>query len=84
MLGPQARSSFIGNFKTKHTFICIPINRVAMDKRLICDFMNIDLLCGDAKYLGLPSFWGRSKAEAYTFFGGEIAQENARMEVKEA
>lgn len=22
---------------------------------------------GDSKYLGLPSFWGRSKAEAYTF-----------------
>lgn len=42
-------------------------NMGAMDKQLICDFMNIDLLRGDAKYLGLPSFWGRSKAEAYTF-----------------
>lgn len=38
-----------------------------MDKQLLCDFMGINLLQGDAKYLGLPSFWGKSKADAYTF-----------------
>lgn len=42
-------------------------NMCATDKQLICDFMGIDLLRGDAKYLGLPSLWGRTKAEAYSF-----------------
>lgn len=42
-------------------------NMKDIDKQLCCDFLNINLMKGDSKYLGLPSFWGRSKAEAYTF-----------------
>lgn len=42
-------------------------NMNAMDKQIISDFLNIPIMKGDSKYLGLPSFWGQSKAEAYTF-----------------
>lgn len=37
------------------------------DKQLLCDFMDISLMKLDSKYLGLPSFWGKSKSEAYVF-----------------
>lgn len=42
-------------------------NMCATDKQLLCDYLNISPMKGDSKYLGLPSFWGRSKSEAYTF-----------------
>lgn len=42
-------------------------NMNAMDKQIISDFLNIPIMKGDSKYLGLPSFWGQSKAEAYNF-----------------
>ncbi|XP_058195012.1 uncharacterized protein LOC131311532 [Rhododendron vialii] len=38
-----------------------------IDKQLICSFLNIPPLKDDAKYLGLPSLWGRSKAEELSF-----------------
>lgn len=38
-----------------------------MVKQLFCDFMGIVPMKGDAKYLGLPSFWAKSKSEAYVF-----------------
>lgn len=39
----------------------------ALDKQLICDFMDINPMQGGARCLGLPSFWGKSKEEVYTF-----------------
>ncbi|KAI8525452.1 hypothetical protein RHMOL_Rhmol13G0231200 [Rhododendron molle] len=42
-------------------------NMCDIDKQLCCDLLNMSPMKGDSKYLGLPSFWGRSKAEAYTF-----------------
>lgn len=33
----------------------------------ICSISGFQLSQSDSKYLGLPSFWGRSKAEAYEF-----------------
>lgn len=38
-----------------------------IEKHLILSFLNIPQVKSDAKYLGLPSFWGRSRFEAYTF-----------------
>lgn len=37
------------------------------DKQLMCDMMEAPLMRLDSKYLGFPSFWGKSKAEAYSF-----------------
>lgn len=42
-------------------------NMMEYDKQLFCDFLQAPLMKLDSKYLGLPSFWGRSKAEAYSF-----------------
>lgn len=42
-------------------------NLNTIDKQLICSFLNIPPLKDDAKYLGLPSLWGRSKAEELSF-----------------
>lgn len=47
--------------------ISFSANMCATEKQLICDFLNVKHSRGDSKYLGLPSFWGRSKAEAYAF-----------------
>lgn len=38
-----------------------------IDKHLICSFLDIPPLKDDAKYLGLPSLWGRSKADSLSF-----------------
>ncbi|KAG5523350.1 hypothetical protein RHGRI_035240 [Rhododendron griersonianum] len=53
------------NFEKSGVFFSSNMND--FDKQLCCDFLGVNLLKGDSKYLGLPSFWGRSKAEAYTF-----------------
>ncbi|KAF7151487.1 hypothetical protein RHSIM_Rhsim02G0110700 [Rhododendron simsii] len=47
--------------------ICFSANLCDTDKQIFCDFLNVNPIKGDSKYLGLSSFWGRSKAEAYTF-----------------
>lgn len=40
---------------------------INLSKQLICSILGIPPLKDDAKYLGLPSLWGRSKAEALSF-----------------
>ncbi|KAG5565563.1 hypothetical protein RHGRI_001466 [Rhododendron griersonianum] len=42
-------------------------NMGEIDKQLVCDLLEVQLMKGDARYLRLPSFWGRSKTEAYSF-----------------
>ncbi|KAF7120235.1 hypothetical protein RHSIM_Rhsim13G0061700 [Rhododendron simsii] len=42
-------------------------NMGEMDKQLVCDLLDVPLMKVDARYLGLPSFWGKSKMEAYSF-----------------
>lgn len=37
------------------------------DKQLVCDILDVSLMNCDAKYLGLPSFLGKSKTETYSF-----------------
>ncbi|XP_028082975.1 uncharacterized protein LOC114284266 [Camellia sinensis] len=36
-------------------------------RREVCGFLGIPQMQANARYLGLPSCWGRSKAEAYNF-----------------
>lgn len=38
-----------------------------VEKQLVCDYMDIPLMKLDSKYLGLPSFGGKSKAKAYSY-----------------
>lgn len=40
----------------------------------ICFFLGIPAISGNTKYLGLPSFWGRSKSEAYGFLMEKAVQ----------
>lgn len=43
----------------------------------LCTLMGIPLANSRVKYLGLPSWWGRSKAEAYGFL---IDRMSAKMQ----
>lgn len=42
-------------------------NLMEGEKILLCEFLDIPMLMLDSKYLGLPSFWGKSKSDAYSF-----------------
>lgn len=47
--------------------VCFSTNTTSTTKRALCDHLQIPLMDMDAKYLGLPFFWGRSKTEAYSY-----------------
>lgn len=47
--------------------ICFSSNVKESEKENICDLLGVPLMKLDSKYLGLPSFWGKSKSEAYMF-----------------
>ncbi|XP_058180015.1 uncharacterized protein LOC131298548 [Rhododendron vialii] len=53
-----------------------------VDKQLCCDFMEVPLMKLDSKYLGLPSFWGKSKAEAYSFIIEKVLNKMQGWKVK--
>lgn len=48
--------------------IAFSSNLSANDNQLVCDFFDIPLMKLDSKYLGLPSFWGKSKSKADAYF----------------
>ncbi|KAI8563745.1 hypothetical protein RHMOL_Rhmol03G0132800 [Rhododendron molle] len=47
--------------------VCFSSNTTSTTKRDLCAHLQIPLMDMDAKYLGLPFFWGRSKTEAYSY-----------------
>lgn len=50
-------------------------NMRPIERQLICSLLNTPPLKADAKYLGLPSCWGRSRSEALMFLN-EQAMKN--------
>lgn len=54
-----------------------------LDKQLICDLMGVLVMKLDSKYLGLPSFWGKSKAGSLFLYRREDDVQAARLETKE-
>ncbi|KAF7154507.1 hypothetical protein RHSIM_Rhsim01G0139300 [Rhododendron simsii] len=47
--------------------ISFSANMCDIDKQLVRDVLDVPMIKGDAKYLGLPTEWGKSKTEAYAF-----------------